>query len=213
MWIWVAIPLKDTNVGYIGLSQAPWMPAHGHAKPDRLENGCYGRPEIKLVDYGSDDAWGNDNVEHEINLAAGTADAVAAGEWVTLEIDMSDFTGLTTSGNIGQIILSSHTYDGNGDPVNSGETLYIDNFFFSSTPAPTEPTAAPSAPTADSANVTSLFSDSYTDIASTTWSTSWDQTGDPEDVDLGGNTVKKYTNVDTSGLSLEAPWMPAAWTR
>ena len=30
------------------------------------------------------------------NLAAGTADAVAAG-MVTLEIDMSDFTGLTTS--------------------------------------------------------------------------------------------------------------------
>ena len=48
--------------------------------------------------------------------------------------------------------------------------------------------------------MTSLFSDSYTDIASTTWSTSWDQTGDPEDVDLGGNTVKKYTNVGYIGI-------------
>ena len=193
---------KYTNVGYIGIEPGSTVDASGM---DTLNLTVWRTDatadlKIKLVDYGSDDAWGNDNVEHEINLAAGTADAVAAGEWVTLEIDMSDFTGLTTSGNIGQIILSSHTYDGNGDPVNSGETLYIDNFFFSSTPAPTEPTAAPSAPTADSANVTSLFSDSYTDIASTTWSTSWDQTGDPEDVDLGGNTVKKYTNVGYIGI-------------
>ena len=125
--------VKYTNVGYIGIELGSTIDASGM---DTL-NLTVGEQmpaadlKIKLVDYGSDDAWGNDNVEHEINLAAGTADAVAAGEWVNLEIDMVIFTGLTTSGNIGQIILSSHTYDGNGDPVNSGETLYIDDFFFS----------------------------------------------------------------------------------
>ena len=44
---------------------------------------------IKLVDYGSDGNWsGGDDVEGELRF---TASDVPAGEWVRLEIPLSEF--------------------------------------------------------------------------------------------------------------------------
>jgi len=114
---------------------------------------------------------------------------------------LSDFTGLTSTGNIGQIIVSSHKYDTNGDPVASGETLYVDDMYFGAagTTAPTSPTAGPDVPTDSASDVVSLFSDTYTAVTTANWSTDWDQ-ADVEDVDLGGNAAKKYTNVGFIGI-------------
>lgn len=100
--------------------------------------------KIKLVDFAGG-VWNQStNVEHEINLAASGDSAVAAGQWVNLTLNLSDFTGLTRTDNIAQIIISSHKYDGNGDPVASGETLYIDNMYFgvAATPTPTAVTVS-----------------------------------------------------------------------
>ena len=63
----------------------------------------------------------------------------------------------------------------------------------------TEPTDAPAAPTVDAADVTSLFSDAYTDVAAT-WNPSWGQTTVVEDVTIDGNIVKKYSNFTFSGI-------------
>src|SRR5690606_10382544 len=74
--------------------------------------------KIKLVDLGADGAFnGGDDVEHEITIAS-----PAQQEWVSIDILLSDFTGLTTRANIAQLIFV-------GSP--SGQnTLYIDNVFF-----------------------------------------------------------------------------------
>ena len=45
-----------------------------------------------------------------------TTPATATGTWVALDIPLSDFTGLTTTGHLAQLIIS-------GDP----NVIYIDN--------------------------------------------------------------------------------------
>lgn len=74
---------------------------------------------IKIVDFGADAAFGGgDDVEHEVAF-----ESVAQGEWTTYSISLASMTGLTTQGNISQIIFS-------GLPT-GGVTAFIDNLFFS----------------------------------------------------------------------------------
>ena len=72
---------------------------------------------VKLVDFGADGAWGgDDDVEHELTFDENTMDSET---WVSLDIPMSDFVNLTTTGHLAQLILS-------GDP----NTIYLDNIYF-----------------------------------------------------------------------------------
>lgn len=63
-------------------------------------------------------------------------------------------------------------------------------------PAPQAGAPAPSHPAAD---VISLFSDSYTNVAVDTWSASWD-VADLADVSVQGNPAKKYSNLLYAGI-------------
>ncbi len=73
---------------------------------------------IKLVDFGADGVFGGgDDVEHQINF-----EAPMQGGWVSLDIPLVDFTGLTTQGNMAQYILV-------GQPTGA-TTIYIDNMYF-----------------------------------------------------------------------------------
>jgi len=78
---------------------------------------------IKLVDFGPNAAFGGgDDSEHEIvfnNLPLAT--------WNSLEIPLSNFTGLTSRAHIAQMIYS-------GVPVGQG-TLFVDNVYFNSSDA------------------------------------------------------------------------------
>jgi len=71
-----------------------------------------------LVDFGADGKFaGGDDKEHEI-----TVNAPAQNTWVSLDIPLSDFTGLTTRAHIAQLIYV-------GAPSGSN-TVYIDNVYF-----------------------------------------------------------------------------------
>lgn len=73
---------------------------------------------VKLVDFGADGAFGGgDDVEHQVNFASPTQ-----GEWVSLDIPLSEFIGLTTRNHIAQYILV-------GQPTGS-TTVFVDNFYF-----------------------------------------------------------------------------------
>ena len=74
--------------------------------------------KVKLVDFGADGVWGGDDVEHEITFDENT---LATEEWVGLDIPMTDFTALTTTGHLAQLIIS-------GDL----STVYVDNIYFHS---------------------------------------------------------------------------------
>lgn len=75
--------------------------------------------KIKLVDFGANGVYddGGDDVEHEIVVSN-----PAQNEWVSIDIPLSDFVGLTTKSHIAQLIYS-------GTPTGSG-TVFIDNVYF-----------------------------------------------------------------------------------
>jgi hypothetical protein len=74
--------------------------------------------KVKLVDFGADGAFdGGDDTEHEITVESHSQDT-----WVSHEIALADFVGITSFENIAQLILV-------GSPI--GGTIYVDNVYFS----------------------------------------------------------------------------------
>jgi hypothetical protein len=74
--------------------------------------------KIKLVDYGANGVWdgGGDDVEHELIFDNTT---MSTGNWVSFDIQLSEFSGMTTKEHFAQMILSG-TYT----------TVFIDNIYF-----------------------------------------------------------------------------------
>lgn len=73
---------------------------------------------IKLVDFGPDGAFdGGDDAEHQLDFPA-----PAQGQWVSYDIPLSDFTGLTTTGHMAQYVLV-------GQPTGA-TTIWVDNVYF-----------------------------------------------------------------------------------
>ncbi|MEY2763716.1 MAG: hypothetical protein RLZZ205_140, partial [Bacteroidota bacterium] len=70
--------------------------------------------KVKLVDFGANGVYGGgDDVEHEIGYTP------AKNQWVSYDINLSDFTGLVTRGHLAQFIM-----------VAEGATVYMDNIYF-----------------------------------------------------------------------------------
>lgn len=153
--------------------------------PDATTNAAF---KIKLVDFGADGAYdGGDDVEHEITLDASSTPALQTGSWVSIDLPLSAFTGLTTKGALAQMIIA-------GDPT----TVFVDNVYFHQS-APSAPTAAAPTPEFAAADVISLFSDAYEDVTVDTWSAGWDN-ADVANVEVDGNATKKYTNLVFAGI-------------
>lgn len=145
--------------------------------------------KIKLVDFGADGVYGgSDDVESEIIL---DHTKLNTGIWVTVDVPISDFSGLVTKNNIGQMIISGNL-----------STLFIDNVYFYDSGIPTEPIEAAPTPTLDAADVVSLFSDVYTDVPIETWSAPWDS-ANVVDYMIGTDVVKKYTNLLFAGVEFK----------
>jgi hypothetical protein len=140
--------------------------------------------KIKLVDFGANGAFGGgDDKEHEITIAN-----PAKEKWVSLDIPLSDFTGLTTRSHIAQLIFV-------GSPAGN-TTVYVDNVFFYNTVGSI--TAAP-VPTLAAAKVIAMFSDNYQNVAVDTWRTSWSN-ATLTDLSINGNATKKYSALDFVGI-------------
>ncbi|MEN0005409.1 MAG: hypothetical protein AAF798_14755 [Bacteroidota bacterium] len=142
---------------------------------------------IKLVDFGPDGGFdGGDDTEDEL-----TFEMPAQGQWVSIDVPLSDFANMTTRQNIAQLIFS-------GEPA-GGMTLYVDNVYFhNNMAAPTEPPVAAPTPTLDAADVISMFSDAYTNVPVDTWQTVW-SAADFEEVDIMGSATLKYSNLNFVG--------------
>jgi hypothetical protein len=144
---------------------------------------------VLLVDFGANDQFdGGDDSQHEV---AFTSPTLQTENWVTLDIPLSQFTGLQSRQNLAQLVLS-------GDLPN----VYVTNVYFYSDDGgstPQEPEEAAPTPTEDESNVISLFSDAYTDLPVDTWRTDW-SSAVLEDVDIAGNPTKKYSALDFVGI-------------
>ena len=145
--------------------------------------------KIKLVDYGADGAWGgDDDVEHELTFDETTNPPLESETWISFDIPLADFSNLVTVEHLAQLIIS-------GDP----NTYYIDNVFFHSGGTQSVPEVAAPTPTVPEENVISLFSNAYTDVPVDTWSADWDE-ADVSDIQIDGDDVKFYTNVNFAGI-------------
>ncbi len=143
--------------------------------------------KVKLVDFGADGAWGGgDDVEHELTFDANTMETAL---WVGIDVPLTDFTNLTTTGHLAQLIIAS-------DSLN---TVYIDNIYFYDAGIATAPTTPAPTPSVPSADVISLFSDAYTDHPVDTWSAGWDM-ADVADYLVGSDSTKQYTNLVYAGV-------------
>jgi len=148
---------------------------------------------VKLVDFGADGAFGGgDDVEHQVNVTAPNQ-----GEWVSLDIPLTQFINLTTTEHIGQYILV-------GQPTGSS-TVFVDNVFFynGTVVPPVGPETAAPTPIHAAGDVISMFSNAYTNVTVDTWRTSWSN-ATLEDILIENNDTKKYSALDFVGIETVA---------
>jgi hypothetical protein len=146
---------------------------------------------VKLVDFGADGAFGGgDDSEHQLDFTGATSPAIVNGQWISIDVPMSSFTNLASRGHLAQMIIVA----------NNLSTVYVDNvYFYAGATAPTTPTSAAPLPTPAAADVVSLYSNAYTNVAVDTWSASWD-VADVADVQVAGDDVKQYSNLVFAGI-------------
>lgn len=148
--------------------------------------------KVLLVDFGANDQFdGGDDTQHELTF---TSPTLQTEEWISLDIPLSDFTGLQSRSNLAQLVLS-------GDLPN----IYLTNVYFykgdgdgGGDPS-AEPANSAPAPTEEESDVLSLFSDEFENEGVDTWRTEW-SSATLEEILLFGNTTKKYTNLDFAGI-------------
>ena len=130
------------------------------------------------------------------NFKEATVTTTATGAWEKLVYNFS----AEDSNKYDRIVIITAI-----NITNSAETTYyIDNIAFSTPVAVEEvssPAAAPTAPSLDAADVMSVFSDSYTDVAGTDFNPNWGQSTQVSTEDLGGNSVLKYAGLNYQGTA------------
>ncbi|MCK6550170.1 Ig-like domain-containing protein [Myxococcota bacterium] len=153
---------------------------------------------VKLVDFGADGVYaGGDDREHQLDFTASTTPAIVAGQWISIDVPLSDFVNLTTRGHIAQIILVA----------NNNATVYVDNMYLYRQ-APSTPGSAAPTPTHPSGDVISLFSNAYTNVTVDTWSAGWD-VADLTDVQIAGDDTKQYANLVFAGIEFTSATIDA----
>lgn len=146
--------------------------------------------KVLLVDIGPDGSFGgNDDVSHEITI---TSAMLATESWISLDIPLSNFTGLTSRAHLAQIVLS-------GDLPN----LFVDNiYFYDNGGSANGPATAAPTPTQNPANVLSVFSDAYPNIAGTDFNPNWGQATVVSQVPVAGNNTLRYAGLNYQGIQL-----------
>ena len=152
---------------------------------------------VRLVDFGGDGFGGGNDTNGDVILDNASMPELVQGSWVSVDIPLATFqaAGLASLADLNQIVL---------DPTEDGSTVYVDNVYFYSDVAPTAPTTSAPTPTQDAADVISLYSDAYTDIA-VTWPTPWSEP-DPStvtDVTIDGGLVKEHLAVNFVGVEFQ----------
>jgi hypothetical protein len=144
--------------------------------------------KVLLVDFGANGVFdGGDDTSHELSF---TSPLLKTGEWVGIDVPLSNFTGLTNRAHLAQLVLS-------GDLPN----VYVDNVYFykSGGGTTTGPTTAAPTPTRNPADVISIFSDAYTNVAGTDFNPNWGQATAVSQVPVAGNNTLLYSGLNYQG--------------
>ena len=188
--------IKYSQFNFVGIQFAqPTINATSmtHVHLDlKVQNTTGARNAIKIAlnDFGADGVYGNGNDSGQ-QITVSNA-ALATGSWVGLDIPISNFTGLTSRAHLAQIVLEN----------TAGITdLLVDNIYFYA--VPTAPSTAAPSPTVAAANVISVFSDAYTNIAANL-NPGWGQATVVTQTPIAGNNTLKYTGLNYQGIEFGA---------
>jgi len=190
--------LNYTNFNFVGIQfSSPTIDAtlmsHFHADiyiPGTLAAGA--NFKIKLVDFGNDGVFGGtDDTSHTITY---TSPTLVAQNWISFDIPFTSFTGLTNRAHLAQAIFE-------GTNISN---FYADNIYLfnNGSVIPVTPAVAAPTPTVAAANVTSIFSDAYTNVAGTNFNPNWGQATQVTQVSVAGNNTLRYGGLNYQGIEL-----------
>lgn len=145
--------------------------------------------KIQVLDFGANGVYGgNDDKTGETTI---TAPTLQGQKWVSLNIPLTAFAGLTSKAHIGQVIFVGTNISG----------FYADNIYFYNDGSiiPATPTVAAPTPTHAASGVLSIFSDAYTNVAGTNFNPNWGQATQVSQVSVSGNNTLKYSGLNYQG--------------
>ena len=150
--------------------------------------------KVLLVDYGNDGSFdGGDDSSHELTF---TSPTLMSETWISLDIPLSNFVGLTNRSKVAQLVLS-------GDLP----TVFIDNVYFYQGDEQTgsnNPSLAAPVPTRNASDVISIFSDSYSNVSGTDLNPDWGQATVVSEIEIDGNNTLIYTGLNYQGTQFES---------
>lgn len=122
---------------------------------------------------------------------------LTANQWNTVDIALTDFIsqGLSVSD------LFQFKFDETARTISP--SIYVDNIYFYGTATATEPLIAAANPTHPAVNVTSIYSQSYTDPAGANYFPGWGQSTQYADFAIGTDSMIKYSNLNYQGITFE----------
>ncbi|QQS30410.1 MAG: Ig-like domain-containing protein [Sphingobacteriales bacterium] len=156
--------------------------------------------KVLLVDFGANGLFGgDDDSSHELTF---TAPTLTTQNWISLDIPLSNFSGLLNRSNLAQLVLSGTL-----------PNLYLDNvYFYNDDTPPLLPTTAAPTPTHSASSVLSVFSDAYTNIAGTNLNPFWGQATVVTQEAIQGNNTLKYTGLNYQGIQLGSSQNVSSYT-
>ena len=135
---------------------------------------------IRLVDAGADNTLGTDD-DSSGEIALNDANLVN-GEWYSLDIPLADLGGPANTSNLAQVVFVSDA---------TISSVFVDNIYLYSDGSSGSmlPTTPAPAPTQDAADVISIYSDVYTDVADSDFNPDWGQATVVTEVPISGDNV------------------------
>jgi len=120
-------------------------------------------------------------------------------EWEEIVFDFSGKIGEPSSTNIDAIVIFPDF-----DARTQDNIVYFDNITLSASSGGggSGPDMAAPTPSPAESEVTSIFSDAYTDVAGTDYFPDWGQTTAYEQIDLMGDAAIKYSNANYQGIAI-----------
>lgn len=193
--------LNYTNFNFVGIEfSAPTIDAsnmsHLHVDlflPNPIVAGTTFK--INVVDFGANAAFGGgDDTNHVTTF---TPPTINAQNWVGLNIPLSSLTGLASKTHLAQIIFE-------GTNISN---FYADNIYFynDGSVIPAVPTSAAPTPTTAAADVISIFSDAYSNVAGSDYNPNWGQATVTTQVSIAGNNTLRYAGLNYQGLQFGSP--------
>ncbi len=148
--------------------------------------------KVLLVDFGPDQNFGGgDDSSHELSF---TSPLLMTEEWVSIDVPLSTFAGLSRRSNIAQLVLS-------GDL----STVFVDNVYYYNGGAvqSSGPEVSAPAPTRNAADVVSIYSDAYTSVGGTDFNPDWGQATAVSEVSINGDNALLYAGLNYQGTQLD----------